>query len=59
MLIINEFIGSIHQTAKHIADGKPSNGWQHWYYEDLDGDLKPIDDLRSIIVFQIPNDEGK
>jgi len=59
MLIINEFIGSIHQTAKHIADGKPSNGWQHWYYEDRDGDLKPIDDLRSIIVFQIPNDEGK
>jgi modification methylase len=50
--------GSIHQTAKIIAGNKPANGWQHWFYEDEDGDLKPIDDLRTIIVENLrDNDE--
>ena len=46
-LLINGFVGSIHQSAKHLAGGKPSNGWQIWYYEtELEG-LMPIDKLRS------------
>lgn len=46
-LIINGFVGSIHQSASHLADGKPSNGWQQWYFETEDGTLKKIDELRS------------
>ena len=50
--------GSIHQTAKHFAGNKPANGWQHWYYEDKNGDLKPIDDLRTIIIDQLQLKDG-
>jgi modification methylase len=46
-LLINGFVGSIHQSAKHLTGGKPSNGWQLWFYENENGDLNQIDDLRS------------
>lgn len=46
-LLINGFVGSIHQSAKHLTGGKPSNGWHLWYYESDNGELKPIDELRS------------
>lgn len=51
--------GSIHQAAKHFAGNKPANGWQHWYYEDKNGDLKPIDDLRTIIINQLQFKDGE
>lgn len=38
--------GSIHQLGKAILEGGPCNGWEHWYYRDGDGELKPVDDLR-------------
>ena len=57
-LLFNEFIGSIHQTAKHISDDKPSNGWQHWFYENQNGSLKPIDELRSAFIIRFQNGEG-
>lgn len=46
-LLIHGFNGSIHQTAKYLSNGKPINGWDHWYFQDENGDLKPIDELRS------------
>lgn len=46
-LFINDFTGSIHQTAKHLTGGKPSNGWQLWYYETPNGDINQIDELRA------------
>ncbi|MGW8143617.1 MAG: DNA methyltransferase [Anaerolineales bacterium] len=46
-LLINGFEGSIHKAAKHLSGGKPGNGWQLWYFETDQGELKPIDDLRS------------
>jgi hypothetical protein len=30
--------------------GSPCNGWDHWYFESLTGELHPIDDLRRIIL---------
>ncbi len=45
----NGFEGSIHQTAKHILEGKPGNGWLHWYYRGNDGEYLSIDILREII----------
>ncbi len=47
MLMINDFTGSIHQTAKHLSDDKPANGWLRWYYLDRQGNLEPIDKLRE------------
>jgi site-specific DNA-methyltransferase (adenine-specific) len=41
------FEGSIHQTGKHIMGGSPCNGWDHWYYQDGEGRLWPIDRLRE------------
>ena len=38
--------GSIHQIARHIQ-GSLCNGWEHWYFENGDGALTPIDALRE------------
>jgi len=38
-------VGSIHQVARALAGG-PCNGWQHWYFRNSAGDLRPIDELR-------------
>jgi modification methylase len=43
------FVGSIHQVGKHLAGGSPCNGWDHWFYEDKDGELRPIDALRQVL----------
>jgi modification methylase len=45
----NDFVGSIHQVAKLIADG-PCNGWDHWYYMDEQtGQKMVINNLRDVI----------
>ena len=41
-------VGSIHQTGKHLMNGSPCNGWQHWYFSDGDGKLHVIDELRDL-----------
>jgi modification methylase len=46
-LRLGEVEGSIHQIARHLSDGSPSNGWDLWYYEDSEGQLYPIDRLRQ------------
>jgi modification methylase len=46
-LLIDGFEGSIHQSARHLSDGGPCNGWDHWYYEAKDGQLHPVDVLRE------------
>lgn len=42
----NGYEGSIHQVGRHIQGG-PVNGWAHWYFEDEEGKLSPIDVLRE------------
>jgi hypothetical protein len=58
-LLIDGFVGSIHQSAKHLAGGKPGNGWLLWFYETEKGDLKQIDDLRSEFVSQYEIEVGE
>ncbi|RME06056.1 MAG: site-specific DNA-methyltransferase [Anaerolineae bacterium] len=41
-------VGSIHQTGKHLMNGSPCNGWQHWYFVAADGHLHVIDELRAL-----------
>ncbi len=40
------FEGSIHQTGKHLSNGKPCNGWEHWYFEE-NGEILVLDVLRE------------
>lgn len=47
LLLEDGFEGSIHEAARHLMQGSPCNGWQHWYFEDQDGQLQPIDVLRE------------
>lgn len=43
----NDQMGSIHKIAA-LAQGKTAfNGWEYWYYEDQDGILISIDELRE------------
>ena len=39
--------GSIHKLGSIIMKGIPCNGWEHWYFEAEDGQLKPIDEYRK------------
>jgi len=58
-LLIKGFNGSIHQTAKHLSNGKPINGWDHWYFKDENGELKRIDELRSAYLAELTMDQGE
>ena len=39
-------VGSIHQVGRKLS-GAPCNGWEHWFYEEVDGERHPIDVLRQ------------
>jgi site-specific DNA-methyltransferase (adenine-specific) len=45
-LVCGDLKGSIHQVAKHMTGGRPCNGWDHWFYQAVDGDWHAIDRLR-------------
>jgi site-specific DNA-methyltransferase (adenine-specific) len=40
--------GSIHGLGTRLL-GAPCNGWDVWFYEDADGRVHPIDDLRQAL----------
>jgi modification methylase len=41
--------GSIHQIGAAVGNLPACNGWEHWYYENDQGDLVAIDYLRETI----------
>lgn len=41
--------GSIHKTGAYIGNLSACNGWEHWYYENEQGQLMVIDTLRGEI----------
>ena len=43
------FEGSIHQAGRHLMNGSPCNGWDHWYFAAGNSEMRPIDDLRQVI----------
>ncbi len=47
-LILDDFVGSIHQAGRHLSDGAPCNGWEYWYFEQ-GGELMKIDALREAL----------
>jgi len=42
-------VGSIHQVGRTLS-GAPCNGWEHWFYEEVDGERHPIDVLRKLYL---------
>jgi len=46
-LRLGDFEGSIHQAGVFLMHGSPCNGWDNWYYEDEQGELRVIDELRE------------
>ncbi len=46
-LVMNGMSGSIHQLGSLLMNGKPCNGWEHWFYRNDDGTFKPINELRE------------
>ena len=47
MLRLGDATGSIHTIAALAAGKTAQNGWEYWYYEELDGRLTSIDALRE------------
>lgn len=43
----HQLTGSIHQVGKQLKNAPSCNGWVHWHYQDENGQLHPIDDLRE------------
>jgi DNA modification methylase len=46
-LVMDGFEGSVHQAGRRLMGGSPCNGWEHWYFEDEAGELRPLDVLRE------------
>jgi site-specific DNA-methyltransferase (adenine-specific) len=49
-LLLEDFEGSIHQAGRYLMGDKPCNGWDQWYFDNPDGKLIPIDDLRITLI---------
>lgn len=43
----NGLTGSIHMVGRTIQNAPSCNGWEHWYYEDGEGQRHPINNLRD------------
>jgi len=56
-LQLGEQEGSIHQLGRKLAGGSPCNGWDYWYYENLAGELLPIETLRQTLRDEMFHDE--
>lgn len=39
--------GSIHKVGAAMSGTAACNGWERWYYQTSEGQLRPIDDLRD------------
>ena len=45
----NQLSGSIHEVGRALQNA-PCNGWEHWYYHDVEtGERHMIDRLREIV----------
>jgi site-specific DNA-methyltransferase (adenine-specific) len=52
-LKLPDFEGSIHSAGRHCVGGRPCNGWDHWYYESQDGQLRAINELRLLLLAEL------
>ena len=47
-ITLNGQTGSIHKIARQQTNGKPCNGWENWFYENISKELCNIDALRKL-----------
>ncbi len=50
-------VGSIHQVGRRLMNA-PCNGWEHWFYEDKQGERKPLDALRVAYLASVSTAEA-
>lgn len=55
-LQLENFTGTIHQSAKFLLNGSPCNGWDLWFYKNDNGKMIPINDLRNYLRHQMKSD---
>ncbi len=46
---LDGFTGSIHQVGRHLSDGNPCNGWDHWFVLE-DNEFVVLDDIRKRFI---------
>jgi site-specific DNA-methyltransferase (adenine-specific)/modification methylase len=46
----SDITGSIHRVAADLQGLPAYNGWEFWFYEDAKGNLRSIDELRTIYI---------
>jgi modification methylase len=46
-LTCGDLEGTIHTLGRLLSNGNPCNGWDHWFYHNADGEMRPIEDLRQ------------
>jgi len=46
-LVSGDQEGTIHQLGRVMSNGRPCNGWDHWYYQTESGEMSPIESLRQ------------
>jgi site-specific DNA-methyltransferase (adenine-specific)/modification methylase len=54
-----EHIGSIHKVGALVQGAPACNGWDFWNYEDDEGTLRSIDDLRQQYIKEFLTEEVK
>jgi site-specific DNA-methyltransferase (adenine-specific) len=54
-----DITGSIHRVAAELQGLPAYNGWEYWFYEDADGNLKSIDELRAIYIARMGGEDSE
>ena len=54
-----EYTGSIHKVGALVQAVPACNGWEFWYYEDDEGTLWLIDDLRQQYIKDFLSEHAK
>lgn len=58
-LQVGEHAGSIHKVGALVQGAPACNGWDFWYYEDDEGTLRSIDDLRQQYIKEFLTERPK
>jgi modification methylase len=56
-LLIDGWSGSIHMAAEKIC-GRPTNGWERWYFLDEHGNFQPVAVLKQKFLSSISKEDG-
>ena len=52
-----EIEDTIHLMGRRLSNGNPCNGWDNWYYQEKEGELFPIENLRQKMREELEDEE--